>query len=291
MTGNYAGHHALFKRLIVLPGPKILLCVPEKDASTSVHAMAHVANGKRPGKKLPADEFWWGLTPHRANMSAKDIRNALQSTSWRSAVVWRDPVERFLSAYVSKCLSGDHDGPRHCQRYLGFRNDSKPTIADVISALKERHEPVCDWDAHWAPQACFCGGLGSDFAELYSHRIHVSTLQSGISQLLEHRVPPPRLRDALAELSNGTVSPLEKQQRRPSFSAPTTELRLELGHRVVQRELRDMYARDYYVLDAARLRRLGVRMRSAARSGDAARRRLGTNEPPSSPHHYRYAGV
>ena len=238
---NMFGDHALLDRLIVLPDPKILLCVPEKDASTSVHAMAHVANGKRPGTTLPTDEFWWGLTPNRANMSVKDVRNALQSTSWQSAVVWRDPVERFLSAYVSKCLRGDHDGPRHCQRYLGFLANSTPSMSDVASALKRRHEPVCDWNAHWAPQACFCGGLDSDFAELYSYRLHVSALQSGISQLLEHRVPPPRLRAALAELSNGTISPLNKLLRHPSHSAAgmTTELRSEL---------REMYARDYSML-------------------------------------------
>ena len=69
-------------RLIALPALKILLCAPEKNAGTTLHAVAHVANGVARGTqdwtaptRLPqAAEFWWAFTPAAANLSAAAVR-------------------------------------------------------------------------------------------------------------------------------------------------------------------------------------------------------------------------
>ena len=102
-------------------------------------------------------------------MSMDDVRAALRNPGWRIAVVWRDPAERFTSAFTSKCVhaAGDHDGRLHCERYLGLpKGTSPPTMDAVAAALRQREGPACGWNAHWAPQACFCGGLADDFRVL-----------------------------------------------------------------------------------------------------------------------------
>ena len=161
-----------------------------------MHAMAHVANGKRPRHNAansieplvgPDSEPGEHVGEGRAQRSAERTAGRAPSSG---VTRWNASSPLIASKPPSWATT---TASRHCQRYLGFLANSTPSMSDVASALKRRQEPVCDWNAHWAPQACFCGvGLDSDFAELYSYRLHVEpALQSGISQLLEHRVPPP----------------------------------------------------------------------------------------------------
>ena len=263
---------SLSDRLLVLSSLKILLCVPEKnaDSPTALHAMAHVASGGPTGHHLQVQDFWWKFSASQANMSWHDVEQALHGSigsdswpapdetlsvdgvaaalnraNWRSTVVWRDPVERFKSAYASKCLHGDHDGRAHCQRYFGLM-DKEMKMEAVIKALKRKtlsHSSMCDLDPHWAPQACFCGGLESDFAR-YSMRIHTDAhaLASGIDHLLANRVPSQLRLAALAELGGGTVIPERKQTRTVGVSS---SLELTSAQRA---ELHALYARDYVML-------------------------------------------
>ena len=208
-------------RLIALPALKILLCAPEKNAGTTLHAVAHVANGVARGTqdwtaptRLPqAAEFWWAFTPAAANLSAAAVRRILRRPPphhdrWRTAVVWRDPLERFVSSYESKCAGGDHDGGINCEQYFGL--EASPTMEAVATALLRRREAPCGWNPHWAPQACFCGGLSSDFCA-YGRRIRFGRdMGPSVHALFEGRVGAATLREIDAEMREATTVPAAK---------------------------------------------------------------------------------
>ena len=172
------------------------------------------------------------------------------------------PGGRFTSAYTSKCVhaAGDHDGRLHCERYLGLPKGR--VAADDgrgrgrAAAEYDRDYAACGWNAHWAPQACFCGGLADDFAK-YSQRIHMdaAALRSGVRQLLEGRVPAPRLADALAELSNSTTAPPRKlkiaSRQAGAPTAAAAPVVSTASSPALRASLREMYAADYAMLRAA----------------------------------------
>ena len=56
--------------------------------------------------------------------------------SWTTAVFFRDPIERFLSAYTSKCLAGhDADSKLHCYHHFGGARACNPTRAFFALAM------------------------------------------------------------------------------------------------------------------------------------------------------------
>ena len=77
-------------------------------------------------------------------------------TATGKVIVYRNPLERFLSAYRSKstkCLLGDaHDGRTHCHKVFRLE-DENVSLVNVAYRLRTfgRHNP------HWAPQSDFCG--------------------------------------------------------------------------------------------------------------------------------------
>lgn len=74
--------------------------------------------------------------------------------TWHKAVFYRDPFERFVSAFRSKCEGRDRDGPLHCQRTFG----GNFTFVKAVEAFV-RNGGALTPDAHFTPQARFCGGV------------------------------------------------------------------------------------------------------------------------------------
>jgi hypothetical protein len=58
------------------------------------------------------------------HQTRSDLEDALEDPAWHKGVFVRDPLERFLSGYRSKCEPG-HDGDtRHCMSAFGSHNAS-----------------------------------------------------------------------------------------------------------------------------------------------------------------------
>ena len=110
------------------------------------------------------------------------------SSEWRIGVVYREPTERFMPAYYSKCLLSDPDGRVHCHQLFGLRDD-EISVEAVASGLKThgRQNP------HWAPQAEFCGGTVGWRWGQYTHRINFDNLTAGLLGLVQGRVKPETL--------------------------------------------------------------------------------------------------
>lgn len=82
----------------------------------------------------------------------------------------RDPLERFLSAYIDKCIRNKNQN--HCEPNVIF-NNKEPKLellgGDVIKHGKELFAAYVDtmpltWNLHFFPQGLYCDGLYRDIA-------------------------------------------------------------------------------------------------------------------------------
>ena len=175
------------------------MCGIEKNAITLMNALVHTVLDLPPWKS--GTEFWFRASPDMLDVSANRARELLRDPSWRSAVVYRDPVERFVSAYKSKCELSDKDGREHCHKVFQTARPKPQLVADaLLSVSRAPPAPRCTrFDPHWAPQACFCTGLAETFP-LYSHPIEFQNLTSGLEAFFRGRVNESVL-DACARCS------------------------------------------------------------------------------------------
>jgi hypothetical protein len=71
------------------------------------------------------------------------------------AVFFRDPLERFLSGYIDKCLKNKYEG--HC------KPDSTSDLIDGFSKPQGLNSYLStfplSWNVHFVPQALYCDGL------------------------------------------------------------------------------------------------------------------------------------
>jgi len=86
-------------------------------------------------------------------------------------VFLRDPLERFLSAFINKCETHVHEG--HCEPTVLFQNRSSDILRGIKNGKqlmlakndKQRmfaaYVDTCpfSWNVHFFPQALYCNGL------------------------------------------------------------------------------------------------------------------------------------
>lgn len=149
-------HTGAYERFIIVPEHKLMFCFIEKVACKSFNAL--FSKLREPYDSRQGQRPWWRNTPSKHNMDDADVERLLQDPSWHKAVFYREPLERFLSAFKSKCEPGhDRDGELRCT--FSFPTlKYPPTFADTVGLLgssNHRFEP------HFVEQHLFCGGLES----------------------------------------------------------------------------------------------------------------------------------
>lgn len=108
------------------------------------------------------------------SVRVKDVPSILADASWTKVLLWRDPVERFLSAYLSKCRQG-HDPPGECvlatkeQPYISFDTFMSRARRGVDETPP--HNTLFR-NGHWRPQSRCCGGLTPDTGLPYYNAVH-----------------------------------------------------------------------------------------------------------------------
>ena len=137
--------------------------------------------------------FPWNATfrPLRRRITSKPmqaLREAearLSNPVWQKLVVLRKPVERFVSAYRSRCLNmeaTERAGTQSCASLFHAPPGTTPSIDFVASRLHlARHDP------HFALQSSFCGGIGATIA-YYDDVIHFDNLTHGVLSVLRGRI-------------------------------------------------------------------------------------------------------
>ena len=196
-AGRFGGVPYLADRLMVLPEQKLIMCAVEKNAITVMNVLAHAVLGLPRWKT--AAEFWFRISPDVMSISPTKIRELLVDPSWRAAVVYRDPNDRFVSAYTSKCRHDSEEGGYHCGELFGLDKPSALSVAEsLLNVSRMQEDGLLDdestrlkhctrFDPHWAPQTCFCTGL-ADTYHLYSNRISFKNISAGLKDFFQGRV-------------------------------------------------------------------------------------------------------
>ena len=140
-------------RLIILPAHRMLFCYIEKVACTSFNSLFnHIAN-----QTVNRLKNMWLLNDWRRHrLRISDLIGYLRNESWHKAVFYRDPVDRFVSAYLSKCVPNkgySKKGSRHCDDTFGNHSVTFGHAVEVIGQVD------AVGNAHWLQQHQFCGGL------------------------------------------------------------------------------------------------------------------------------------
>jgi hypothetical protein len=236
------------ERWKVIPSARVVFCGIEKNGITELEAVCAISRSSTTpatrGSKHRIPLGWGSCSmPEATNVTA-----LLANRSWRFAVVVRDPVERFLSAYRSKCMHAD--GPEswgHCNGFLGFASPTDVNVSSVASSLvrvsgRGRSNP------HWLSQSAFCGGLNvHERWRQFSHVIRMENFATGVLDALHGRVADDTLAAVEQYLSHHSTksASLSRQQRHATHAAEhVTSLS------VAQRRLvGQLYVEDYRLFE------------------------------------------
>ena len=91
-------------------------------------------------------------------------------TKRKKFVFLRDPLERFLSAYIDKCINNIRN-QSHCSPQIIFQNDDNSTNNNLLNGIsnnkKYNFSSYVDvmplhWNVHFLPQSLYCDGLYRD---------------------------------------------------------------------------------------------------------------------------------
>eukprot|EP00429_Kryptoperidinium_foliaceum_P011283 CAMPEP_0176005242 /NCGR_PEP_ID=MMETSP0120_2-20121206/2105_1 /TAXON_ID=160619 /ORGANISM="Kryptoperidinium foliaceum, Strain CCMP 1326" /LENGTH=350 /DNA_ID=CAMNT_0017337943 /DNA_START=277 /DNA_END=1329 /DNA_ORIENTATION=+ len=81
------------------------------------------------------------------------------------SVFLRDPLERFLSAFLDKCVKKVHrEGENHCEPTSVFLDQTTGIVGDFLNQTKKLFEMHVDasplkWNMHFFPLSLHCGGI------------------------------------------------------------------------------------------------------------------------------------
>ena len=144
----------LLQRVVIIEEYKLLFCKIEKVADEAFTGLLqHMTDN--------SNRFRWGVnTPRSKNWTKAMLEDALADPAWHKAVFFREPMERFLSGFRSKCEAGhDRDGQQHCEHAFGtgvYNTTTGFQTAVERLAARPSNQPM---DEHWEHQGRFCGGL------------------------------------------------------------------------------------------------------------------------------------
>lgn len=136
----------LLDHFIVVPEHRLLFCYIEKNACTGFNELFMRVRHQA----IHGADIWFKNTPAAHSLDKSDLEGLVVNESWHKAVFYREPLQRFVSAYVSKCVPG-HDRERgHCEEAFG---EAGASFARAVSRLRK------DTNVHFLHQYRFCGGL------------------------------------------------------------------------------------------------------------------------------------
>jgi len=168
-----------WKRMLLVPERKLMFCFIEKNACSQFNGLFNELNG------VETDHLYFssGALDH-FNWTQADIEDALQDHSWYKGIFLRDPMERLVSAFVSKCVP-DSDGTllegggSSCLFFEKTVSEGAPPsfpefVAGMALKVGDPQDAECAWgqplgcekpkasDPHFMPQTKFCGGVDID---------------------------------------------------------------------------------------------------------------------------------
>jgi len=174
------------------PKRKMLICATEK-VGMQMFADLMCSIGKwhspedSPKTVMDRDQFEWeegcdwhnaqACDPRSHNMNATMIEELLARPDWHKAMFYRDPLDRFLSGYKSKCEDG-HDPDRWiCEQVFGEQDATfDRAIATAASWDNTKALPPGKAFDHFRMQSDMCMGTLKRPNDFYDH---VAKLETG----------------------------------------------------------------------------------------------------------------
>lgn len=182
----------LLDRFIVVPEHHLLFCYMEKVACTNFNEVFRRLRIRYDPKQAEGGK-WFRNSPEHHGLEKDDLARILVNTTWHKAVFYRDPVERFTSAYASKCGHVDPDGEEHCESQFGTSSlpfgDAVQWIADFDATGSGLFgcQDDSSFDPHFKRIVDFCGGLDQTL-QYYDtvEALDMETAHLKVAHLLNH---------------------------------------------------------------------------------------------------------
>jgi len=241
----------------VLPEHKLILCRIEKVMNTALtDLLCSLTKRILRRRKLPKRvklkggmEFeqgchWSSNFPEVRGMSACQLQQALSDPKWTRVAFVRDPLERFLSAFISKCETG-HDADTYMCAHV-FESE-QPSLRHAVQVISKASSPMplgVAWD-HWRPQSEFCGGRLRDQFQLITG-VNRSSSHALVGGLLRHIGVDPIKQPAFLH-HFGVEATRRPDKHRTLASEPEARARF-YKHADLVRALLLRYASDYHDL-------------------------------------------
>eukprot|EP00037_Helgoeca_nana_P027351 m.312768 g.312768 ORF g.312768 m.312768 type:complete len:560 (+) comp27470_c0_seq1:125-1804(+) len=182
--------------------PHLLLCTIPKSASTTWNA---VLQSSRSGTRLAGTR----VGVQHTESTVKSNRD------WLSAVVLRDPLARFLSAYIDKCEpAGPSAAQQHCEPTEAFTQNCSWLRLSKQARFREfvARFPSRKWNVHFIPQTLFCEGLWRSKDQLDVVMEMNATLADQVAALA-HQLDCTALHDAQSTTGPKPTAPAESARR------------------------------------------------------------------------------
>jgi len=116
---------------------KLLICAIPKNACTQFEGLTKTLGGVK-------SSFWEKVMP------SKSLEGALEDPTWTKAVFLRDPLDRLVSGWRSKCEPPQEDNGFNCMNFKGANKRKWPRFDRFAGQINRCHNP------HFDPQVSFC---------------------------------------------------------------------------------------------------------------------------------------
>lgn len=173
-----------FKNFIVVPELKLLFCTIEKAGDLSFNTLFRIIRAKYDPSQLEG-RAWRRNSPEMHNLTNKEIIDRILDPEWHKAVFVREPLERYVSAYMSKCLGADEDGYIHCGKQFGNEHMEFNASVKWILDFDRAGGSDLEFDPHFMKQINFCGHLDSSL-QYYStvEELDRTTSHQNVAEML-----------------------------------------------------------------------------------------------------------
>ena len=225
-SGEFDPNALWFDRVVTFPEKRIIVCGIEKNGVTELNQLAAAIHND-------TMESWFKYSPQSNGIKFTTFLRLLKFKSWRKALIYRDPMERFLSAYNSKCLKRDIDGYLHCHRFFNLTDDEVS-----LRAVAERLPRDGHLNPHWARQGAFCGNTFASNWGDYDFHIPTRNL-SRLMDVFDGRLDADEEERAQAFVRSSAPN------RALSNHTTNAEASIHEESLAVRRLLYDYYAEDY----------------------------------------------
>lgn len=139
----------------------IRMCSIEKVASSQWRRLFCALNNQTTDYYSPKI-----CEPEEISPSSKNVQDNV-ATSSSSFVFFRDPLERFLSGYINKCLSEQfRTKEKHCEPHALFEDfHSENSVLNKLTTNKKQlfaayvDSMPYKWNVHFFPQSLYCDGI------------------------------------------------------------------------------------------------------------------------------------